>query len=275
MGACCIRSIDSETFIKEMLSSFCLQKLTIADINSILFSRIRGGNDIIGRTNLEITEESYSDIVNDITDRKYLKNKKNVSKGPDHHFEILKEFLKNLFVLFNINNSVNCLIYKLIMCPILLKPEDEFEGKAKFLYNSIKYVDFSNKDHDCTISEIPYPQFCNTFSTYLAMILSGFTKILLECLDENNSDEIMRDEIKQNLKTLFDAETVKDYYSFLTVSLIKQIVNVENSSLENCTVNEASFISLCKEHPEILNYIALREEYIKFAKKKLSTIIIK
>lgn len=273
----CSRYLDPETFIKEVLSSTCLINLTTADLNQILLLRIGSIND--SEKNRTISKETYTEIAQDIYDKKYFKNKKDFSpiKGNDMFIDITNQFILKLYPLFDINNSNNCSLFKLLMCPFVLKVSDAFDKKTTHLYKCLKYVNFRGSDKDkISIDDyIEYSIFCENFLTYLAMILSGFTKIIRETLHENNSDELMRNEMDDNLNRIFQADIIKEYYSYLTKELIGRIVSDDkNSNIESYKVTVDDFRFLCKEHEQVVNYFQLREDYIKFAKKKLNSLTL-
>ena len=272
----CSRYLDPETFIKEVLSSTCLINLTAADLNQILLVRIGSGND--SEKNRSISQEIYTEIAQDIYDKKYFKNKKDFSplKGNDMFIDITNQFILKLYPLFDINKRNNCALFKLLMCPFVLKASDAFDKKTSQLYRCIRYVNFRVSDKDkIGNDDIEYSIFCENFLTYLAMILSGFTKIIRETLYENNSDELMRNEMDDNLNRIFQAEVVKDYYSYLLKELIAKIVSDdENSNIESYKVTLDDFRFMCKEHEQVLSYFQLREDYIKFAKKKLNSLTL-
>lgn len=274
----CSRYLDPESFIKEIFSTSCLINLTSQDIDNILFIRIKGGNDLIGRTNLEITEEMYAEIAQDIYDKRYYKSKKDkqIEKGNDMFHDICMGFIKNFYPLININNSINCLIFKLLMNPFVLKEKTAFDVKVKHFYNTIKCVNFIDSESDLTQKEIKYKDFCNTFATYLAIILSGYTKLIFSLLDENNCDELTKREFKVNMEKYFHSDTIKEYYSHITKKLRDKIEKSKTSTnIDEDTVSLDDFIYFCQQESFVLNYFKLRENYLQFAEKKDNSNIIK
>lgn len=279
MGAACNCShyIDSETFIKEMFSTTFLINITASDIDNILFNRIKGGNDFVGKTNLEITEEAYTQIASDIYESRYLQAKRGneTIKGNDTYKEFTKNFFRSFFPFINMNNNVNCLIFRLLMCPFIIKKEAPFEQNALYLFNAIRCVSFTGKDWDFTEKSMKYVDFCDTFATYLAMILSGYSKLISSLLNENNCDELMMNELNVNLTKYFDPDILKEYYTVITKKLRKKIEDANNNNIENYSVNGDDFLYFCKEEPYVLNYFELRANFIKFAKDKVNNTMRK
>ena len=277
MGAACNCShyIDSETFIKEMFSTTFLKNITASDLDNILFNRIKGGNDFVGKTNLEITEETYSQIASDIYELRYLQAKKGHEniKGNATYKEFTKNFFKNFFPFINMNNNVNCLTFRLLMCPFTIKEDAPFEQNAHYLFNAVRCVSFLGKDWDLTERSMKYVDFCDTFATYLAIILSGYSKLISSLLNENNSDELMMNELNTNLTKYFDPDTIKEYYTVVTKKLRKKIEDANNNNIEKYSVNADDFLYFCKEESYILNYFELRAHFLKFAKEKVNSSI--
>lgn len=274
----CSRYMDPESFIKEVFSSSCLVNLTSSDIDNILFIRIKGGNDLIGRTNLEITEEMYAEIAQDIYDKRYYKSKKDkqIERGNDRLHDICSGFIKNFYQFININNSVNCLIFKLLMNPFTLKEKTAFDEKVKHFYNTIKCANFFDSESDLTQKEIKYKDFCNTFATYLAIVLSGYTKLIFSLLDENNCDEETLRVYKINMEKYFKSGTIKEYYSYITQKLREKIEKSKTATnIDRDIVSLDDFIYFCQQEPFVLNYFKLRENYLQFAEEKESSNIIK
>ena len=266
--------INPEEFLRKVFSSSILITLTKEDINNLLLKHIKGGNDLTNKKNLEINDYTYSKIVDDIISFNYLElSNDKLRKKKEEDFEdkkIIKSFLEGLFPFINYNNSTNCLIFKLLMCPFTLKDTMLIEERVKILFECIKCVNYSNKDVNLLDKDMTYNRFCETFSVYLAIILSGFTKVLKESLNEKDDEfNYLKDGFIENLKIWFNPENIKDYYMKIINDLVEKIENSKNfNSLDNSMVNFELFKDLCEKNPQIIDYFKLRDDFIEFASNK-------
>lgn len=260
---------DSESFLKQFFSSSCFLSLTTSALDSILFFRIRGGTDIIYKINLEVTEEAFACISNDIATKTYhgAKNVQIIPSKTDASNELVQAFFAKVYPFIDINNSVNCILFKLLMCAFTLKTSISTSQNITYFFQILRCVNLSNKDADMTIKTIPYPQFCESMLYYLSVVLSGFTKIVFETLDENNSDEIVRMDLDKHLKEIFSRDMVSQYYSEKIIPhFMKAIENLKHfTTLEAYFVTSDDMELICKHNPQLINYLQLREHYIEFA----------
>ena len=263
---------ESESYLRTIFSTSSLETLTKEDIDNLLFKYIKEEN----QKNIKLENDVYLKIVNDIISKEYLKlSKDNNRRIIDAKFQeqnIIKNFLEKLFPLFNYYNYNNRLFFKLLMCPFILKSTMIFDEKCKILFECIKNSSCfeNNLNNDLT-----YKIFYETFSVYLIIILSGFTKILNECLNENNSDEILRESFIYNLKNLFNPKFIKEYYEKLINYITNRIKKKENEDFDNEIVNFEDFKFLCEKNPQIIDYFILRSDFIRFAENKIKQNIFK
>ena len=273
-GACCGGSLTPEEYLREVFSTKCLITLTKQDIDNLLFKHIHGGNDLKNKSNLKIDNETYLEIVDDIIHLKYLKSQKDKYRealGKDFKDQnVVKNFLEGIFPLFNFNETTNCLIFKLLMCPFTLKDTMLVEEREKILFECIKCVNYSNKEVNLLEKDMTYNRFCETFSVYLAIILSGFTKVLKESLNEKDTEQnFLKDGFVENLKNWFNPENIKNYYMKIINDLVKQIENSKDfNSLDNSMVTFELFKDLCEKNPQIIDYFKLRDDFIQFSINK-------
>lgn len=284
-----LSSGEPEKFIQEVLDTETLRSLTQQDISTILFNRIKGGNENLPKANSEISEINYSKIAEDILNESTRKNNNINKKQIDNNREILEGFLKGLFPLINVNNSRNAIIFKMIMFPFTAEKEDittdnsndnerkdEKEGQkenqkekinAQYLLHLFKCVNFNNDKIDIKTKEVKYTILCNSFTIYLSMILVGFTKIIYSCLNENNSEEKLRKDMKDHIEKYFKKEYIIKFYGEISKELLEKFEDQTEIQLDEYIIEEDSFVQLCHNKPFILNYFDLRKEYINFVKK--------
>lgn len=263
--------INPEEFLRKVFSSSILITITKEDINNLLLKHIKGGNDLTNKKNLEINNYTYSKIVDDIISFKYLELSNNkLRKKKEEDFEdkkIIKSFLEGLFPFINYNNSTNCLIFKLLMCPFILKSTMLFDEKCEILYEYIKCVNFNEKDVNLLNEDIKYTSFCETFKNYLEIILSGYTKVLSESLDSDNYEKL-KEQFNENLINLFNPKNIIEYYTKIIEDLNDAKDSKKDENSENEKVNLFSFKQLCEKNPQIIDYFNLRDDFIKFAINK-------
>ena len=262
---CCNNVKDSEDLITEILSDSCLINLTKNDINYLLYEHIHGGNDLVNLMNLEISEEVYQNIADDIFNMRYInyrRKKIKVYKKESLHKNIVEKFIHGLFPYFNVNNSTNCLIFKLIMTPFIFNEKTSNENKIDLFYENLKNVSFSKKLTN--FNTFNYERFCETFNVFLAIILSGFTKIIYENFN-NEKEEFIKNDMNTNLTYLFTDENIRIFYKKLTKDLIKDLENsVDFDKIENSIVTKEVFSKFCKKKIFLLNYFELRKKFINF-----------
>jgi hypothetical protein len=262
---CCNQMTDSEDLIKEILSDACLINLTKFDINHLLYQHIHGGNDLVNFLNLEISEEIYQNIADDIFNMNYInyrRKKIGVYKKKSLHRNIVEKFIYGLFPYFNVNNLTNCLIFKLIMMPFVFNENTSIENKIDLFYENLKNASFSKKITN--FNTFYYERFCENFNVYLAIILSGFTKIIYENFNDEKQ-ELIKNDMNTNLTYLFTNENIRIFYKKLTKDLIKDLENsVGFEKIENCNVTKEIFTNFCKKKIFLLNYFELRKRFINF-----------
>ena len=225
-GACCGISLTPEEYLREVFSTKCLITLTKKDIDNLLFKHIHGGNDLVNKTNLKIDNETYIEIVDDIIHLKYLKTHKDNYRealGKDFNDQnVVKNFLEGIFPLFNFNETTNCLIFKLLMCPFTLKDTMLIEEREKILFECIKCVNYSNKDVNLLDKDMTYNRFCETFSVYLAIILSKFTKVLKESLNEKDTEQkLLKYGFVEDLRVWYKCRKIKSYTIMIINNSVK------------------------------------------------------
>lgn len=97
----------SENYLRKVFSTSCLITLTNEDIDNLLFKYFKEEN----QKNIKFENDIYVKIINDITSKEYLKlSKDNNRKIIGEKFQeenIVKNFLENLFPLFNYINNNN------------------------------------------------------------------------------------------------------------------------------------------------------------------------
>ena len=256
----------SENYLRKVFSTSCLITLTNEDIDNLLFKYFKEEN----QKNIKFENDIYVKIINDITSKEYLKlskdNNRRIIGEKFQEENIVKNFLENLFPLFNYINNNNGIFFKLLMCPFILKSTMIFEEKCKILFECIKYTNYFDNDSNNVLT---YKIFYETFSLYLIIILSGYTKILYEALDKNNNnDQKLRESFIYNLKNLFNPKNIKEYYEKLINDLINRNKNIENKDFDNENVNYEDFKVLCEKYPQIIDYFNLRNNFIEFAENK-------
>lgn len=271
MGSC-FSVTNSETYIFKLLNAKCFLNFNRLDLEQMMVNHLKGEPDYVNKSNLELTKDIYHDkIAKDIYNIRYNDyRKESVSlKGEEFDHKAVEGFVFGLWGFIDINNTVNSLIFKLIMLPIILKKNDNFNDNVDVFYDYLKRVNFSSKNMPLIKEDMTYGQFSDTFSLYLAIVLSGWTKLIMDNLkNSENSDEMLMNDFQESLNVYFIPENINRYYSYLTCNMVKDLESRPGySGLSNSKITRDDFKDLCEEFPCIVNYFELRENFREFVDK--------
>ena len=270
-------NISGEDFIKDILTTSCLLNLNYKDLDRI----IKKNTDIIYLKkyikNYVMSDDSFYTICKNIFGKLYFKNKDNKKNIIDIDFydqDLVKKFLYGLYNLIKINNKLDQSIFCLIMLPFNFNEKDLPDNKKyQIFFNALKNINFSIDEQQNSINNefITYSMFLENFNLYLALTLSGFTKIIYENLHENNSEEIIRKEILYNLQNYFIPDNINNFYMKISQNLRNKVEMKKNeeklSTINEVEITFAMFNVFCNENKFIINYFELRKEFISFAKE--------
>jgi hypothetical protein len=224
-----------------------------------------------------MSDDSFYTICKNIFGKLYFKNKDNQKNIIDIDFydqDLVKKFLYGLYNLMKINNKLDLSIFCLIMLPFNFNEKELPDNKKyQIFFNALKNINFSidENQNSSNNESITYSMFLENFNLYLALTLSGFTKIIYENLHENNSEEIIRKEILYNLQNYFIPDNINNFYMKISQNL-RNKVEIKKNEEKLSTINEveitfAMFNVFCKENKFIIDYFELRKEFISFAKE--------
>ena len=270
-------NISGEDFIKDILTTSCLLNLNYKDLDRI----IKKNTNIIylkkNNKNYVMSDDSFYTICKNIFGKLYFKNKDNKKNIIDIDFydqDLVKKFLYGLYNLIKINNKLDQSIFCLIMLPFNFNEKDLPDNKKyQIFFNALKNINFSIDEQQNSINNesITYSMFLENFNLYLALTLSGFTKIIYENLHENNSEEIIRKEILYNLQNYFIPDNINNFYMKISQNLRNKVETKKNeeklSTINEVEITFAMFNVFCNENKFIINYFELRKEFISFAKE--------
>ncbi len=270
-------NISGEDFIKDILTTSCLLNLNYKDLDRI----IKKNTNIIylkkNNKNYVMSDDSFYTICKNIFGKLYFKNKDNQKNIIDIDFydqDLVKKFLYGLYNLIKINNKLDQSIFCLIMLPFNFNEKDLPDNKKyQIFFNALKNINFSIDEQQNSINNesITYSMFLENFNLYLALTLSGFTKIIYENLHENNSEEIIRKEILYNLQNYFIPDNINNFYMKISQNLRNKVEMKKNeeklSTINEVEITFAMFNVFCNENKFIINYFELRKEFISFAKE--------
>ena len=269
-------NFSSEEFIREILTTSCLFNLNYNDVDRI----IRKNTDFLqSKTNKNyvIPDDSFYNICKQIFNKLYFKNKDKPKEIKDYDFydqDLIKKFLYGLYNLIKVNNKLDFSIFKLIMLPFNFN-EKELSNSQKYqiFFNVLKNINFSIDDtQNYSNSEsIIYANFLENFNLYLALILSGFTKIIYENLHENNSEEIIRKEILYSLQNYFIPDNINKFYMKISQNFRIKVEAKKNLhklfTINKVEITIKMFNEFCEENKFIIDYFELRKEFISFVKE--------
>ena len=269
-------NFSSEEFIREILTTSCLFNLNYNDVDRI----IRKNTDFLqSKTNKNyvIPDDSFYNICKQIFNKLYFKNKDKPKEIKNYDFydqDLIKKFLYGLYNLIKVNNKLDFSIFKLIMLPFNFN-EKELSNSQKYqiFFNVLKNINFSIDDtQNYSNSEsIIYANFLENFNLYLALILSGFTKIIYENLHENNSEEIIRKEILYSLQNYFIPDNINKFYMKISQNFRIKVEAKKNLhklfTINKVEITIKMFNEFCEENKFIIDYFELRKEFISFVKE--------
>ena len=297
MGALCGCTTikDSEEFIKTVLTTTCLQILSYQQLDTIIASRTKGGNDLITKTNLELTKEIFNQIVNDIYQEKYNNislsyfhsnkiydpnkkkqafenQKKSLVSNNNNNYkhEVKKFFDENFFSFLDYNNKTNSFMLKLLMCPFTLKESDDnLRGKVEYFFNCIKCVNFENPNADLTRRTIGYNQFYATFLYYLSCVLSGYSMQMLRIIKEGLISRELEDDLENHCNQFFVRNIIEKYLSSLTEEFEKGINFADSDQgIDPYEISVDDLFKIIQHSPQIINYWELRKDFLVFAHRE-------
>lgn len=283
----CFSTQDSEVYIYDLLSSPAFYNLEKDDIDRILVTQLKGEPDYNNRANLKIKQDDFNNIANDIIETKYQQYRKVSVELKGKEFkdkDAVQEFTKGLYKFIDINNNVNSLIFKLIMIPFILREkgkvsdkirEEHFYKNVDTFYEYIEKVSFSDKNMSLIKHEMNYEQFSETFLLYLAIVLSGWTKLIMESSTIDKESDLYKD-FEESLNFYFTPENIKKYYSNLTKDLIRDLQSKpEYVELNSSIVEKEDFKIFCEDNEFILDYFELRKNFREFIEKENTSKIVK
>ena len=269
-------NFSGEEFIKEILTTSCLFNLNYKDFNGI----ISKNTDVLLRKtnkNYNIPDETFYNICKQIFDKIYFKNKDNKKDIKDYDFydqDLVKKFLYGLYNLIKVNDKLDLSILRLIMLPFNFNEKELSDSqKYQIFFNVLKDINFSidEKQNESNNESIIYSNFLENFNLYLALTLSGFTKIIYENLHENNSEELIRKEILYSLQNYFIPDNINNFYMKISQNFRIKVEAKKNIhklfTINKVEITFKMFNEFCEENKFIIDYFELRKEFISFVKE--------
>lgn len=269
-------NFSGEEFIKEILTTSCLFNLNYKDFNRI----INKNTDVLFRKtnkNYNIPDDTFYNICKQIFDKIYFKNKDNKKDIKDYDFydqDLVKKFLYGLYNLIKVNDKLDLSILRLIMLPFNFNEKELLDSqKYQIFFNVLKDINFSidDKQNESNNESIIYSNFLENFNLYLALTLSGFTKIIYENLHENNSEELIRKEILYSLQNYFIPDNINNFYMKISQNFRIKVEAKKNIhklfTINKVEITFKMFNEFCEENKFIIDYFELRKEFISFVKE--------
>ena len=269
-------NFSGEEFIKEILTTSCLFNLNYKDFIRI----INKNTDVLFRKtnkNYNIPDDTFYNICKQIFDKIYFKNKDNKKDIKDYDFydqDLVKKFLYGLYNLIKVNDKLDLSILRLIMLPFNFNEKELSDSqKYQIFFNVLKDINFSidDKQNESNNETIIYSNFLENFNLYLALTLSGFTKIIYENLHENNSEELIRKDIYYSLQNYFIPDNINNFYMKISQNFRIKVEAKKNIhklfTINKVEITIKMFNEFCEENKFIIDYFELRKEFISFVKE--------
>ena len=138
-------------------------------------------------------------------------------------------------------------------------------------YQIVRNITIDDKQNESNNESIIYSDFLENLNLYLALTLSGFTKIIYENLHENNSEELIRKEILYSLQNYFIPDNINNFYMKISQNFRIKVEAKKNIhklfTINKVEINIKMFNEFCEENKFIIDYFELRKEFISFVKE--------
>jgi hypothetical protein len=227
--------------------------------------------------NYEISYNSFNIICKQIYNKLYFRNKEKQDDiiGDDFYDQdLVKKFLYGLYNLIKVNDKLDLSILRLIMLPFNFNEKELSDSqKYQIFFNVLKDINFSidDKQNESNNESIIYSDFLENLNLYLALTLSGFTKIIYENLHENNSEELIRKEIYYSLQNYFIPDNINNFYMKISQNFRIKVEAKKNIhklfTINKVEITIKMFNEFCEENKFIIDYFELRKEFISFVKE--------
>ena len=284
----CFSISDSEEYIKLVFSSL---DILDGDTFDNMIKRETNVNDQILRSGIfRISQKEFVNTMELVTQQKSA----NVNNKYKKH---LKSFFSEKFFEEFLNgneqiNKTNGYIFKMLMCPFVLKEKDSDKKKAEYFFDIIRFIKISEpmttkktknsnynfshqNENNVNKHPIPYKTFCEVIHFYLFSVLSGYSKRMLSVMKKFKESSGLIEDLKDNLKDRFTKNLIMKYYNKIMEKYINETQNAENDdNVNQLEITKEEFIKIVEHNKQLLNYFQLRKHFLGFAVDETNKYII-
>lgn len=275
MGAICgcYNFKDSESFIKLVFTTTCLDNLTYQQLELIIASKTKGGKDTI-------ILETFKLIMNEIYQEKYQKwnvidynsnsNEKEYQGKPiipnnRYRSELKKVFDDDFFNLINQNNITNNYIVRLILCPFVLKESDpNLKSKSDYFFRCLQNINFEESSDILSHDKIDFKHFNSTMLFYLCCVLILYSTKMLTIMKETGASREIIEDLDYHCKDFFQKEVINSYFSKIINDYLSNL-NYADIDINTYLISSDDFYKIVQSSPQLLDYWSLRSHFLNYA----------
>lgn len=280
----CSKEENPNDLFKTLLSLKSIKQLTYLELNSIL--RTRSGDNLMLYNSKSgyISHKMYKQIINGIlADESDTSLTRDDSTLPKENPEliVLTHMLNNLYNVINFSISKdNLFSFALCLFPIVDTKNLNIQAKVECLFDFLRKIKITyNMRKDVkklkNSENIIFGQFCEAFLFYISVCISGYTKSLIQAIEECNYQTLYKDilmELKACLNDVFTFENITKYYSVIIHNYVKN-VELANNGVVNFKLAEHEltlddFKEIMRNSSHLLNLCSLRDDFLQFFAKK-------
>lgn len=274
----CCSINNSEEYIKLVFS--CLDSLDCDTFDNVIKRETNVNDQILKSGIFKISQKEFVNTMESVIQQK----SSNVNNKYKKH---LKSFFSEKFFEKFLSgneqiNKTNGYVFKMLMCPFVLKEKYSDKIKAEYFFDIIKFIKISetittkntgnlnynlshqNENH-VNKHPIPYKTFCEVIQLYLFSVLSGYSKLMLSIMKTFKENIGLINDLKDNLSERFTKNLIMKYYNKIMEKYINATQNAENNdNVNQLEITKEEFIKIVEQNKQLLNYFQLREEFLGF-----------
>ena len=274
----CCSINNSEEYIKLVFS--CLDSLDCDTFDNVIKRKTNVHDQILKSGIFKISQKEFVNTMESVIQQK-LSNVNNKYKKHLKLFFSEKFFEKFLSGNEQINKT-NGYVFKMLMCPFVLKEKYSDEKKAEYFFDIIKFIKISEtittkktgnlnynlshqNENNVNKHPIPYKTFCEVIQLYLFSVLSGYSKRMLSIMKTFKENTGLINDLKDNLSERFTKNLIMKYYNKIMEKYINATQNAENNdNVNQLEITKKEFIKIVEQNKQLLNYFQLREHFLGF-----------
>ena len=274
----CCSINNSEEYIKLVFS--CLDSLDCDAFDNVIKRETNVNDQMLKSGIFKISQKEFVNTMESVIQQK----SSNVNNKYKKH---LKSFFSEKFFEKFLSgneqiNKTNGYVFKMLMCPFVLKEKYSDKKKAEYFFDIIKFIKISEtittkkmgnlnynlshqNENNVNKHPIPYKTFCEVIQLYLFSVLSGYSKVMLSIMKTFKENTGLINDLKDNLSERFTKNLIMKYYNKIMEKYINATQNAENNdNVNQLEITKEEFIKIVEQNKQLLNYFQLREDFLCF-----------